>query len=84
MNDTSIIMILGLLATLITIITPIIKLNGSIAKLSATLDNLNKKQSDDHFNLSSRVTAHGRKIDLIAEKVAAIENEVKNLRSEGK
>lgn len=79
MTDTNIILVLGFVVTLIAVMTPIIKLNTSITKLNVTMENLIKKQSDDHFNISERVTAHGKKIDDLSERIAAIENEVENL-----
>ena len=41
MNDTLIVIIFGFIGTLITIMTPIIKLNSSITKLNVSIDNIN-------------------------------------------
>ena len=52
--DNMIVLIGGFIATLIAILTPIIKLNTSITKLNVTLDNTNQLVSkidskvDDH------------------------------------
>lgn len=80
MNDTNILLVLGFCTTLIAVMTPIIKLNTSITKLNITMENLIKKQSADHENLSERVTAHGRKIDELSEKIPGIEADVNALK----
>ena len=41
MNDTLIVLIFGFIGTLITVMTPIIKLNSSITKLNVSIDNIN-------------------------------------------
>ena len=40
MTNSIIITLMGFVATFITVITPIIKLNSSITKLNTTIDNL--------------------------------------------
>lgn len=52
MDNTSILLLLGFIGSLIAIMTPIIKLNASITKLNVTLDNTNKVvgKIDDKIN----------------------------------
>ena len=52
MDNTSILLLVGFIGSLIAIMTPIIKLNSSITKLNVTLDNTNKVVSkiDDKIN----------------------------------
>ena len=52
MDNTSILLLLGFVGSLIAIMTPIIKLNASITKLNVTLDNTNKVvgKIDDKIN----------------------------------
>ena len=40
MNDTSIIAVVGFMVSMIAVITPIVKLNTTIAKLTAMLDHI--------------------------------------------
>ncbi len=52
MDNTSILLLVGFVGSLIAIMTPIIKLNASITKLNVTLDNTNKVvgKIDDKIN----------------------------------
>jgi uncharacterized protein YoxC len=42
MDNNTIIVLVGFIATLIAVITPIIKLNSSITRLNVTMENLDK------------------------------------------
>ena len=63
MNDTTIIILLGFVATIITIVTPIIKLNGSITKLNVTIDMLvkNMEKNDCDINDHDKRLAEDRR-----------------------
>ena len=66
MQDGVIVAIAGFLATLIVLIRPIISLNTNITELKASID-----QFKDSINkLDERLTAHGKELDTIREKVA--------------
>lgn len=68
MDNTSIMLLLGFGVSLITIITPIIKLNTSITKLDVTLKNINEtvdkndRKTEDHeiriVKLEERNSSH--------------------------
>lgn len=73
MNDTQILVILGFAVTLISVMTPIIKLNTSITKLTATLENLEKQTARDHDLLTDRVSQHGKEIDKLDLRVTRVE-----------
>lgn len=73
MTDTQIIMILGFAVTLISVMTPIIKLNTSITKLNATMENMEKQTTRDHTILTSRVTEHGKEIDRLENRLTRVE-----------
>ena len=73
MTDTQIIMILGFAVTLISVMTPIIKLNTSITKLNATMENMEKQTARDHTILTSRVSEHGKEIDHLENRLTRVE-----------
>lgn len=73
MNDQTIMVVFGFLATIIVVITPIIKLNATIAKLTTLLENLEKTTEANHEQLLERVKTHGKEIDDINNRVTAVE-----------
>lgn len=71
MNDTSIILLLAFLASLIAVMTPILKLNSAITKLNITIDTINKSLLDSdkiHSELDHRVQDHEIRIDRLEHK----------------
>lgn len=77
MSDQAIVLILGFAATLIAVMTPIIKLNTTITKLNTTMENFQKQTEDNHKNLAERVTIHGRSIDELEKIVAGNSQKIK-------
>ena len=75
MSDESIVLILGFMATLIGVMTPIIKLN-------TTMENFQKQTEDNHRNLADRVTVHGRSIDELEKTVAGNSQRIKYIEKE--
>lgn len=70
MSDTTIMTLLGFLVAIIAIVTPLMKLNSTIAKLTVVVNNLEENMKAGHSDLSGRVKEHGRQIDDL-EKVTA-------------
>ena len=71
MSDTSIVLLLGFVGSLICTMTPILKLNASITKLNTTIEYMNKKLEDndekfkDHDN---RLDNHEIRLDRLEHK----------------
>lgn len=77
MTDQSIVMMLGFAVTLIAVVSPIIKLNGTITKLDATLESFQRQTEKNHKDLSERVKQHGKEIDELKEIVIKNEEKIK-------
>ena len=77
MTDQSIVMLLGFAATLIAVVTPIIKLNSTITKLNITLETFQAQTEKNHKDLSERVKQHGKEIDELKEIVIKNEEKIK-------
>ena len=77
MTDQSIVMLLGFAATLIAVVTPIIKLNSTITKLNITLETFQAQTEKNHKDLSERVKRHGKEIDELKEIVIKNEEKIK-------
>lgn len=73
MDNQTIVTILGFLVMMISVISPIIKLNTSITKLNITLDNFQNETRESHNTLQKRVSEHGKEIDALNERLIAIE-----------
>ena len=68
MNDTTILILIGFIGSLIVIISPIIKLNTSITTLNITIKNMNdqKKETDKIIReISNKVDNHEIRIDRV-------------------
>ena len=76
MPDGIIVGIIGFLAGLMTLITPIVKLNGTIERLNVTLNELKETTKMNHADLSARVNEHGKEIDDLAIRVAKVEAKI--------
>ncbi len=61
--DNYLIALVGFLGGLVVLITPIIRLNGSITRLTAAVENLEKLVKEKTDKLDERVTRHGKEID---------------------
>ena len=79
MTDSYIIALVGFLGGLVALITPIIRLNSNITRLTAAVENLEKLLKEKTDNLDRRVTEHGKEIDALALKQTEHEERIKNL-----
>lgn len=68
MENNSIIILMGFIGTLITVITPIIKLNSSITKLNVTIDNINSSLTKCSTKIDEQektISDHNLRIDRL-------------------
>lgn len=65
MNDGIIIGAIGLIGGLIAIVTPIVRLNANITKLTTIVEQLERLVKEKTDELAHRVTEHGKEIDDI-------------------
>lgn len=79
MQDGMIVAAIGVIVGLIAIITPIMKLNGNIVRLTTVVDQLEKLVKDKTDKLDTRVTTHGEEIDKLKVDVAGHEVRIKQL-----
>lgn len=70
MTDTMILGALGFVVSLIAIVTPIVKLNANIVRLTTVVEQLEKLVKDKTDKLDERVTKHGQEIDQLNIDVA--------------
>lgn len=73
MNDTNIMLIIGFVASMIAIITPIIKLNANITTLNTTLKMFQDNTEREHATLDKRISKHGDQIDELEKTTAGHE-----------
>lgn len=81
MNDGMIIAAVGLVGGLIAIVTPILKLNSNITKLTTIVEQLERLVKEKTDELAGRVTKHGEEIDGIRLKQTEHEARIKSLES---
>lgn len=79
MQDGLIVAAIGVIVGLIAIITPIMKLNGNIVRLTTVVDQLEKLVKDKTDKLDTRITTHGEEIDKLKLDVAGHEVRIKQL-----
>ena len=79
MSDNYIIALIGFLGGLVALITPIIRLNGNITRLTVAVENLEKLVKEKTDSLDKRVTEHGKEIDALTVKQAEHETRIKQL-----
>lgn len=79
MSDTMILGALGVIGSLIAIVTPIIKLNANIVRLTTVVEQLEKIVKDKTDKLDARVTKHGQEIDQLNIDIAEHEVRLKAL-----
>ena len=82
MNDTLIITILGFIATLIAVLTPIIKLSSNITEIKTILRRFEEEYKANHRKLEYRVEKHGEEIDELTEKVTEHDVRISALEKE--
>lgn len=75
MSDTNLIAFLGALVSMIAVITPVLRLNGSIVKLNTTLEHV---LANDHIR-DKRLETHGKEIDRIVERQRENEKALSNI-----
>lgn len=79
MQDGSIVAAIGVIVGLIAIITPIMKLNGNIVRLTTVVEQLEKLFKDKTDKLDARITTHGEEIDQLKIDVAGHEVRIHQL-----
>lgn len=79
MTDNMIVATIGLLTGLVALITPIIKLNSNIARLTVAVEKLEQLVKEKTDKLDQRVTQHGKEIDEIRLKQTEHDARIKAL-----
>ena len=79
MTDSIIVAAVGFLVGLIAIISPILKLNGSVVRLTTCIENLEKLVESRTKELSDRITRHGEEIDDLRAESVDHEARIKHL-----
>lgn len=79
MSDTMIVVLLGAIASLVAILTPIIKLTSSITEIKAILTRFEREYKDNHAKLEHRVDLHGEEIDELKDITTKHEVRIGNL-----
>lgn len=79
MSDTMIVVLLGAIASLVAILTPIIKLTSSITEIKAILTRFEREYKDSHAKLEHRVDLHGEEIDELKDITTKHEVRIENL-----
>lgn len=83
MNDAQIMTMLSFAVALIAVLGPtmavVLRLNGTITRLTEALDNLEENWKTGHSDLSGRVAIHGKQIDELEKTAVAHDVRIKNL-----
>lgn len=79
MSDTMIVVLLGAIASLVAILTPIIKVTSSITEIKAILTRFEREYKDSHAKLEHRVDLHGEEIDELKDITTKHEVRIENL-----
>lgn len=79
MNDGMIIAAISFLVGLIAVMSPVIKLNNNITRLTTVVEKLESLVKDKTDKLDQRVTRHGQEIDELKTKTTEHEERIKNL-----
>ncbi len=79
MNDMTIAALLGVVVSLIAILTPIIKVTSNITEIKAILKRFENEYKENHAKLESRVDKHGGEIDELKDITAKHEVRIENL-----
>ena len=83
-SDSVILLIIGFVASMIAIITPIIKLNSNISRLTTTIDMFREETESKHDNFDRRITEHGKEIDELEKTTVNHEVRISGLEKEKK
>lgn len=79
MNDGMIIAAISFLVGLIAVMSPVIKLNNNITRLTTVVEKLESLVKDKTDSLDKRVTKHGEELDKANAKLADHEARITNL-----
>lgn len=79
MTDNVILALVGFLGGLIALITPIIRLNSNITRLTVAVEKLETLVKEKTDRLDVRVTQHGKEIDEIRIKQTEHDTRIKAL-----
>lgn len=79
MNDTTIVLLLGVVASLIAILAPIIRLTSSITEIKAILKRFENEYRDAHNRTERRLNKHGAEIDELKEVTTNHDVRITNL-----
>lgn len=79
MSDSMIVAVVGFLGGLVALITPIIRLNGNITRLTTVVERLEALVKEKTDKLDERVTKHGQEIDELRIKQTDQEARIKQL-----
>lgn len=77
--DNYIIALVGFLGGLVALITPIIRLNSNITRLTTAVENLENIVKEKTDKLDARVTKHGEQIDDLKLTQKEHETRIKQL-----
>ena len=75
MTDGMILATLGFVVSLIVVVTPILKLNTNITRLTVAVESLQSLLKEKTDKLDERITQHGHEIDDLRDKTT--EHEVR-------
>lgn len=78
-TDNIILALVGFLGGLVALITPIIRLNSSITRLTVAVEKLETLVKEKTDRLDVRVTQHGKEIDEIRIKQTEHDTRIKAL-----
>lgn len=79
MNDTTIVLLLGVVASLIAILAPIIRLTSSITEIKAILKRFETEYRDAHNRTERRLNKHSAEIDELKDITTKQEVRIDNL-----
>lgn len=79
MTDNIILALVGFLGGLVALITPIIRLNSNITRLTTVVERLELLVKEKTDRLDVRVTQHGKEIDEIRIKQTEHDTRLKQL-----
>lgn len=82
MTDSMIIAAIGVLGGLVALITPIIKLNSNITRLTTVVERLEALVKEKTDRLDVRVTKHGEEIDELRLKQTEHDTRLRQLERE--
>ena len=82
LSDQMIIAAIGVLGGLVALITPIIKLNSNITRLTTVVERLEALVKEKTDRLDIRVTKHGEEIDELRLKQTEHDTRLRQLEKE--